>query len=73
MIVHHQMVLAAALLSLVGHRSADVARASQVSHDPPFPNISPGCLKKSGRRSSGFVGSLRLLLTTSRRIRTTPS
>jgi len=36
MIAHHQIVLAAALLSLVGHRSAAVARASQISHDPPW-------------------------------------
>jgi hypothetical protein len=36
MIAHHQIVLAAALLSLVGHRSAAVARGSQVSHDPPW-------------------------------------
>ena len=36
MIAHHQMVLAAALLSLVGQRSAAIARASQTSHDPPW-------------------------------------
>jgi hypothetical protein len=36
MIAHHQMVLAAALLSLVGHRSAAIAGASQTSHDPPW-------------------------------------
>ena len=36
MITHHQIVLAAALLSLVGHGSAAVARGSQVSHDPPW-------------------------------------
>ena len=34
MIAHHQIVRAAALLSLVGHGSA--ARGSQVSHDPPW-------------------------------------
>jgi hypothetical protein len=36
MIAHHQIVLAAVLLSLVGPRSAAVARASQTSHDPPW-------------------------------------
>ena len=36
MTAHHQIVLAAALLSLVGHGSAAVARGSQVSHDPPW-------------------------------------
>jgi hypothetical protein len=36
MIAHHQMVLAAVLLSLVGHRSEAVARASLTSHDPPW-------------------------------------
>jgi hypothetical protein len=36
MIAHHQIVLAAVLLSLVGHRSAAVARASQTSNDPSW-------------------------------------
>jgi hypothetical protein len=36
MTVHHQMVLAVALLGLVGHKSAAIARASQTSHDPPW-------------------------------------
>jgi hypothetical protein len=36
MIAHHPIVLAAVLLSLVGHGSAAVARASQTSHDPPW-------------------------------------
>jgi hypothetical protein len=36
MIAHHQIVVAAALLSLVGHESAAVARGSQVAHDPPW-------------------------------------
>jgi hypothetical protein len=35
MTAHHQMVLAVALLGLVGHKSAAIARASQTSHDPP--------------------------------------
>src|SRR4029079_7018887 len=34
MIAHHQIVLTAALLSLVGQGSAAVARGSQVSRDP---------------------------------------
>jgi hypothetical protein len=36
MIAHHLIVLAVALLSLVGHRSAAVARASLTSNDPPW-------------------------------------
>jgi hypothetical protein len=36
MIAHHQIVLVAAMLSLVGHGSAAVARGSQASHDPPW-------------------------------------
>jgi hypothetical protein len=36
MIAHRQILRAAALLSLVGHGSAAVARASQASHDPPW-------------------------------------